>query len=80
MSKSLEDVAEILARMPTQSTKAMHIVHRFNGIHQMLTDLQDLAECDGDGCIAAAWALEFAVMIAETVERAVERKRNDKWS
>jgi hypothetical protein len=63
MSESLEEVAEILARMPTQSTKAMHILDRFNGIHQMLLDLNEMAR--SDGCIAAAWALEFVSMVAE---------------
>lgn len=60
---TLEDIAEILAKMPTASTKAMHIVDRFNGIDQMLKDLQELAK--SDGCIAAAWAFEFVSMIAE---------------
>ena len=66
---TLEDIAEILAKLPTASTKAMHIVDRCNGIHQMLCDLNQLAR--KDGCIAAAWALEFVSMVAEQ-ERAKE--------
>ena len=60
---TLEDIAELLAKMPTSSTKAMHAVDRFNGIHQVLLDLNELAR--SDGCIAAAWALEFVSMVAE---------------
>jgi len=71
-SVNLEDIAEILAKVPTQSTKAMHIVDRCNGIHQMLCDLNQLAR--QDGCIAAAWALEFVAMVAEQ-ERAKELAR-----
>jgi hypothetical protein len=67
---SLEDIAEILAKVPTQSTKAMHITDRCTGIHQMLCDLNQLAR--KDGCIAAAWALEFVSMVAEQ-EQAKER-------
>jgi hypothetical protein len=66
---TLEDIAEIIAKKPTESTKAMRIVDRFNGIHQMLCDLNQLAS--KDGCIAAGWALEFVSMFAEQ-ERAKE--------
>ena len=76
MSESdLEDIAEILARKPTPSTKSMHIVDRCNGVHQMLMDLQELAK--RDGCIAAAWALEFAVMIAEQERQGTQRCRGN---
>jgi hypothetical protein len=60
---TLEDIADILAENPTASTKSMHITDRCNGIHQMLCDLNQLAR--KDGCIAAAWALEFVSMVAE---------------
>jgi hypothetical protein len=60
---TLEDIAEILAKTPTASTNTMHITDRFNGIHQMLLDLNELAK--RDGCMAAAWALEFVSMVAE---------------
>ena len=70
-----EDIAEILAKHPTTLTRDMHIVDRFNGIHQMLCDLNQLAR--EDGCIAAAWALEFVSMIAEQ-ERAKELAQSRK--
>jgi len=60
---NLEDIAETLAKKPTESTKSMHMADRCNGIHQMLCDLNQLAR--KDGCIAAAWALEFVSMVAE---------------
>jgi hypothetical protein len=66
---TIEDIAEILAKHPTASTQSMRIVDRLNGIHKMLGDLNQLA--GKDGCIAAAWALEFVSMVAEQ-ERAKE--------
>jgi len=66
---NLEDIAQTLAKMPTASTKSMDITDRSNGIYQMLCDLNQLAR--KDGCIAAAWALEFVSHVAEQ-ERAKE--------
>ena len=69
---NLEDIAQTLAKMPTASTRDMHMADRCNGIHQMLCDLNQLAR--KDGCIAAAWALEFVEMVAEQ-QRAKELAR-----
>jgi hypothetical protein len=50
------NAAEI-AKIPTTSTKYMCYEERLEGINQMLADLNTLAR--RDGCIAAAWVLEF---------------------
>jgi len=55
--RSLMRVAHQLAKMPTRSTAHMVDWEREEGIQQMLADLQELAR--RDGCIAAAWAVEF---------------------
>lgn len=51
------DEAERLAYYPTKSTAHMSHEERVDGIAQMLADLDCMAK--NDGCIAAAWALEF---------------------
>jgi hypothetical protein len=51
--------AERLEKIPTPSTKHIDETERGNGIATMLSDLRLLAE--NNGCIAAAWALEFIV-------------------
>ena len=52
-----------LGRMPTKSTEHMEEDERRHAIGQMLADLYTLAV--NDGCIAAAWAYEFACETAE---------------
>ncbi len=51
------DLATKLAEKPTTSTNSMDLLDRQSGIEQMLEDLHQLATADG--CIAAAWALEY---------------------
>ena len=53
--------ASELALIPTKSTRHIHLKEREDGIGQMLRDLEMLARIDG--CIAAAWALEFLTEI-----------------
>lgn len=60
-------IAKRLAKHPTQSTKHMEEGERTDGIEQMLKDLLALAH--NDGCIAAAWAVEWIVENADTIER-----------
>lgn len=76
MSVGIEEVkaaAESLATRPTKSMEAMHVEDRANGIEQMLLDLRKLAEADG--CIAAAWAYEFALEIAAELARSDSERR-----
>ena len=49
--------AEELAFIETKSTRTMYYDDRLASIEVMLSDLNRLAR--EDGCIAAAWALEF---------------------
>lgn len=51
------ELAEILAEPATTSTRHMEHSERVDGIAQMLADLDALAK--KDGCIAAAWVVEF---------------------
>lgn len=53
----IEAVADRLMMIPTTSTRHMWHEERRGGILQMLMDLEALAH--RDGCIAAAWALEY---------------------
>jgi hypothetical protein len=46
-----------LAHQPTKSTKDMDWESRCEGIRQMLVDLHQMAS--KDGCVAAAWAVEW---------------------
>ena len=62
MSDDLRAAAERLAQTPTYSTRHMAVEERADGITQMLVDLQRLAVADG--CVAAAWAYEFAQAVA----------------
>ena len=55
--RTLRNMAYRLASTPTASTKHMMFNERVEGIEQMLADLKRLALADG--CIAAAWALEY---------------------
>lgn len=52
-----------LKRIPTKSTGHMDEDERGAAVGQMLADLYTLAV--NDGCIAAAWAYEFACETAE---------------
>lgn len=61
------EVAIILAKSPTESTKHMGTEEREEGILTMLRDLELLAR--KDGCVAAAWALEFIVTHARAKPR-----------
>lgn len=56
---NLEKVAKKLAPVKTTSIRCMSEMEREGGILQMLQDLERLAK--SDGCIAAAWALEWLV-------------------
>ena len=58
--------AKELADLPTKSTIKMTYEERLASIETMLSDLNQLAR--KDGCIAAAWALEFLeeIVYAET--------------
>lgn len=64
--------AETLSLFPTTSTKHMWHEEREDGVRQMLLDLHRLAT--DDGCIAAAWAFEFAV---ETAKRLSQDKKGE---
>jgi hypothetical protein len=55
--------AELLTEPPTKSTAHMSHGERLDGVCQMLMDLEQLAR--QDGCIAAAWALEKLIAVAE---------------
>lgn len=55
-AERLKAAAAVMALIPTDSTRRMTTGERRAGIETMLADLLRLAE--GDGCIAAAWALE----------------------
>lgn len=66
MSVDLIEISETIAYTPTKSTRGMHWIDRFKGIHQMLVDLETLAT--KDGCVAAGWALEFIQVTAEVLK------------
>lgn len=58
------DAVEICERVELPSTKGMSSSEQIAGACQMLSDLERLAE---DGCIAAAWSLEWmTAVIAST--------------
>lgn len=48
-------------RVIPRCTKHMDEIDRLNGTRQMIRDLERLAE--DDGCIAAAWALDFIASV-----------------
>jgi hypothetical protein len=50
-------VSRLLAVNATESTAHMELSERKEGIAQMLRDLYRLAR--EDGCVSAAWALEY---------------------
>lgn len=56
-AQSYYELAERLAELPTSSNARMDHQERVDGILQMIYDLRVMAETDG--CIAAAWAIEF---------------------
>jgi hypothetical protein len=51
------EVRSIANRCVPVSTRHMSAAERLDGTRQMIRDLEALAH--NDGCIAAAWALEF---------------------
>ncbi len=59
------DAARVLATKSTPSTVHMAPEEREDAICTMLSDLDLLAA--NDGCIAAAWALEFALATAADI-------------
>jgi hypothetical protein len=66
MSKVMADLkiaADRLGHLKTKSTKHMGTDERSAACEQMLLDLDMLAR--RDGCIAAAWALEWIVEATE---------------
>lgn len=56
-NKDVLEIASGLANYSTESMQSMCREDRVNAIAQMLADLYMLAT--KDGCVAAAWALEF---------------------
>ena len=69
--KTFQDAADKLAKTQTQSTQHMAEQERADGILQMLRDLNRLAR--ENGCIAAAWALEFACEQANLLHSLTDR-------
>jgi hypothetical protein len=63
--KNVTAAARQLAQRPTPSNRHMEHLERAKCIRVMLEDLHLLAS--RDGCIAAAWALEFALASAATI-------------
>ena len=64
----LDTIASRLMFIPTTSTRHMWHEERRDVIRQMLADLERLAV--EDGCLAAAWALEFVSECPTSVEHA----------
>lgn len=67
-------MAKCLAKYPTKSTKHMEEDERAEGIEQMLKDLLALAH--NDGCIAAAWTVEW---LGEWVTSYAKTKQHIPW-
>jgi hypothetical protein len=57
---------DVLCKVPTKSTAHMDEQERRDGLGVMLADLFTLAR--RDGCIAAAWAYEFACEMARKLD------------
>ena len=51
------EVRLVAKRVVPKSTRHMGEEERLDGTRQMIRDLEEMAH--NDGCIAAAWALEF---------------------
>lgn len=68
-----KDLADRLAQTATASTRTMPADVRADGIRQMLSDLHRLTT--EDGCIAAAWALEWIEASASRSEGSVNSER-----
>lgn len=66
----IEASVSFLAGIEMPSTKHMEQGEREDAIEQMLRDLWMLAK--NDGCIAAAWAFEFATCLHKSNVAAVQ--------
>jgi len=66
-----EEVINRLAKHPPDCYLNMAEVEYGDGVSTMLSDLEMLAK--KDGCVAAAWALKFAEMVAEWCDPADEK-------
>ena len=56
-----QEVRLVAVRCVPASTKHMDETERLDGTRQMIRDLEQLAH--RDGCIAAAWALDFIATV-----------------